>query len=434
MKKDFLNKKAQRYQEQIARRKEEAELRVQTEKTKTELKIGLLKLKLQNEEALFEEKEEERVEYLAAYEDQIQQYLEPSEANDKKAEMMVWCLLTFDLITGVIIAGIAFAESPLLMIAISLSMTALFYFTGKITAKVAKDPDANEADKQVKGALLTMMFLLLLGTSIIRAMQTSEGEGIGMTIFIFIAMLCIGTIAYQITCSIFYETYKPIKIQIYHSLYQLAQKHDKQRIDLHEEIVNEQLALTEIILSNQLELNRAIEQIEDNLDNANITDVFGTGEESLPLLINGLAQPSSASNNLIIQAQTGTEHYSLSAPMLSIITAFLEDSYIQSRIIKPLFEAIRHTRKQAHDTQHLLSKTNSLAHTDEISFLKISSQQIRANTADIIAFIDHHCQRETLDGVEIIFAHNSKNESKYDQHRVEMSGDIFMGLIQMSQI
>lgn len=433
MKKIFLDKKMQRYQEQIARRKEEAELRVQTEKTKTELKIGLLKLKLQNEEALFEEKEEERVEYLAAYENQIQQYLEPSEANDKKAKMMLWCLLTFDLITGVIIAGIAFAESPLLMIAISLSMTALFYFTGKTTAKVAKDPDANEADKQVKGTLLTMMFLLLLGTSIIRAMQASEGEGIGMTIFIFIAMLCIGTIAYQITCSIFYEAYKPIKIQIYHSLYQLAQKHDKQRIDVHEEIVNEQLALTEFILSNQLELNRAIEQIEDNLDDANITDVFGTGEESLPLLINGLVQPSSASNNLIIQPQTGTEHYSLSAPMLSIITAFLEDSYIQSRIIKPLFEAIRHTQKQAHDTQHLLSKTNSLAHTDEISFLKISSQQIRANAADIIAFIDHHCQRETLDGVEIIFAHNSKNESKYDQHRVEMSGDIFMGLIQMSQ-
>lgn len=550
MKKDFLDKQAQRCQERIARRKEEAELRLQTEETKTELKIGLLEFKLQNEEVLFEENEEERVEYLAAYEDQIQQYPEPNEASDKKAKMMLWGVLAFDLIAGIATAGTVFAEGLLSMIAISVSMAALFYFTGKMTAKTAKDPDASEADKQVKGALQMVTFFLILSTSIMRAMHASEGEGIGMTVFIFIAMLCIGTIAYQITCAIFYEAYQPIKTQVYHSLYQLARKHDKQRIDLHEKIVNNRLALTEFILSNQLELNRTIEQMEDNLDNANIanvreeenrkiqevtsakqaeqlqveesekvaaqsaanveaeqlkvaaeqrkrdrmkrrlnrngvatlllalfsltfmgcefepmttaqsifidpsagavniTDALVTGEEALALLGNDLAQPSSASGRIdifVMQPQTGTEHYSVAIPMLSVTAAleqkktrkeiqhfvrewdelvpnikFPEEGYSQSRITKPLFEAIHYTRNQSHDARRILLYTDLLEHTSEISFLKMSPQQIRDNVTDITEFIDHYCQCDTLDGIEIIFAYKSKNESKYDQHRVEI--------------
>ncbi|WP_291728705.1 hypothetical protein, partial [Bernardetia sp.] len=180
----------------------------------------------------------------------------------------------------------------------------------------------------------------------------------------------------------------------------------------------------------------------------NVTDALGSGEDALKGLGNSLNNPTAhygQTDIFILQPQTGLEHYSITLPTLSKAAALEKrrtakelkrfvgnwdntvsqinlpkEGYSQSRIAKPLFDVIHHTLNQPYRKKQLVLYTDSLEHTNEKSFLKMTPKKIRENSTDIIDFLDYYCECESLKGLDVIFAYKSRTESQYDQHRVEV--------------
>jgi len=95
---DVFQKKEQRCQERINRRKQEAALMAETEKAKTALDVGLLNLHLQNEKIYAEDTEEEQDQYLSAHSDRIQKYPIPNASSEKKGLMTLYGVMFLDFV------------------------------------------------------------------------------------------------------------------------------------------------------------------------------------------------------------------------------------------------------------------------------------------------------------------------------------------------
>lgn len=180
----------------------------------------------------------------------------------------------------------------------------------------------------------------------------------------------------------------------------------------------------------------------------NVQDVLNSCDEAIAFVGNNMEQPNRQYGQInvhILREQTGIEHHEVAIPTLPISAAleqkktkkvlqefcqqweelkekihFKEEGYEQSRVAKSLFESIRHTRQQPYHNKQISLYTDLLEHTSEISFLRMTPQEIRSKQNDIIAFLEHYCQCESLEGVHIRLAYKSKNEPQYDQHRVEI--------------
>jgi len=349
------------------------------------------------------------------------------------------------------------------MVASSFLAAALFYIAGSNVAITQKEPDVSDAEKSVASVLQLCVFFLVFSMSVLRFIHAAEGEGIATSVFLFVLMIALGSVAYLITYAICAKLYQTKATRQYHALRIKAEQHDLNRLEHEGELVDRKKSLEDFLLENELQLNQTIERMEDELDGdmtqtiqinqqqtesakaqkesdafeslqkqlqnqqqseaevaaqkkrdrrrqrlglngltallvmliafsgcdmsspstiqsifidpsggaANVIDVLGTGEEVLATLGNNLEQPTAAHGQVdvfIMQEQTGMERYSVSTPVLTVTASleqkktrkdlqgflndwenmkqqiqFPEDGYNQSRIVKPLFEVIDYT-------------------------------------------------------------------------------------------
>lgn len=533
--------KKQRCEERINRKKEEAKLIAETEQTKCDLDLQLLNIHLQNAKIQTEDYEEERDEFHSENKSIVQKYPIPNKKSERKGRILLWAVLLLDLIIGTVTMGAIISEGMIAMIGSSLAAAALFYVSGYWSAATEKDTSATASMKAVASVLKLCVFFLVLSMSVLRFNHASENEAIAIKVFLFVFMLCLGAIAYLLSYALCFQLYQTKANVHYHSLRAKAEEFDKERLEFEFKKIEREKAKSDFLLENELNLNRQIQALEDNLDNTNIQiqkdaeiaehmkqeaiaasnrltaqkeaekqkeleaeaavekkrerrrkrfssngaaalllslfaffgcsptnsqstvqsifidpsggsvnviDVLGTGENVLLSLGNDIESPNAAHGKVdvfIMQEQTGTVHHSISTPVLSLTAGFeqkktrreLQDfisdwdemkkqiqfpqeGYKQSRIAKPLFDVIRHTLTQPYGKKQIILHTDLLEHTQEMSFLKMSPEEIRNKEDTIVAFIDHYCRCQTLQGLEVQFAYRSRTEPKYDQHRVEV--------------